>query len=91
MYLACYAYWEMRDSYWVLVEKPEGKELLRKRRCKLGIILKSTFKQYDEGMGWTDLVQDRDKWSSVVYAVQNIQLIKKMWGISLLAENLLAS
>ena len=38
--------------------------------------LKSTFKYWDEGMGWIDLVQDRDRLSSVVSTVQSIQLLK---------------
>jgi hypothetical protein len=69
----------MRGSYWVFVEKPGGNELLSRRRCKLGLELKSTSKLYDEGMGWIDLVQDRDRWSFFASAVQKIQLLKKCW------------
>jgi hypothetical protein len=72
------------------VEKPGGNKLLRRSRCKLRIVLKSTFKHDDKIMGWIDLVQDRDRWSSLLNAVQNNQLLK-MRGISLVGEELSAS
>ena len=39
-------------------------------------------------MDWIDLAQDRDRWLSLVDAIKKF---RKMWGISCLAEGLLAS
>jgi hypothetical protein len=43
-----------------------------------------------EGMDWVHLAQDRDKWQAVVNTVMNLW-IHKMWGISWLAWELIAS
>ena len=38
-----------------------------------GRILKFIFQCLDEGMDWSDLVQERDRWRALVNAVMNLQ------------------
>jgi hypothetical protein len=38
------------------------------------IILKRVFKQWDGGMEWIGLAQDRDRWRALVNVVMNLQV-----------------
>jgi hypothetical protein len=38
-----------------------------------GRILKWISEKWDEGMGWIDLAQDRDRWRGVVNAVMKLR------------------
>jgi hypothetical protein len=38
------------------------------------IILKWVFNEWDRGMEWTDLAQDRDRWQTLMNAVMNLRV-----------------
>jgi hypothetical protein len=61
-----------RNTYWLLVGKPEGKRPLgRPRRRYVGNI-KMNLNGWD-GMDWTDLAQDRDQCRALVNTVMNLR------------------
>ena len=45
---ACSAYGEMSGAYWILVEYPEGRRLIRKTQACMGGYIKKDL----QGMGW---------------------------------------
>jgi hypothetical protein len=54
---------ERRGAYWVLVEKPERKRPLARRRLGWEDKIKMDLQDVVwRGMDWIDLAQDRDKW-----------------------------
>ena len=58
---ACGTYRRQVRCIKVLVRRPEGKITVGRLRRKERIILKWIFKQWDEGMDWIGLAQDRDR------------------------------
>jgi hypothetical protein len=66
---------EIRNSYKILVGKPEGKRPLRRRMRTWEDITKMdlTGRQW-ESVYWKHISQDRDQWRAVVNTVMNFQV-----------------
>jgi hypothetical protein len=63
---------EKRNSYRMLVGKPEGKRSRRRWVDNINMDLREI--GWD-GMDWTDLAQDRDQWKALVNSVMNLRLL----------------
>jgi hypothetical protein len=72
---ACSANGERRDTYRVLVEKPDGERPLGKRRHRWEENIKMGLQEVGfGGMDWIELAQDRDRWRTLVNAILNIRV-----------------
>ena len=61
--------------YWVLVGKPEGKTPLGRPRSRWVDNIRTDLQVVGCGyMDWIGLVQDRDRWRTVVSAVMNLRV-----------------
>ena len=78
---ACSTYGERRGVYRVLVGKPD-RDHLEDPGVDGCIILRWIFRRWDEGMDWTDLAQEGDRWRACVNAVMNFR-VPPMRGIFL--------
>jgi hypothetical protein len=59
----------------MLVEKPEGKRLLGRPRCRWVDNIKMELREIGwYGMDWIDLGQDRDQWRALVDTVMSFQV-----------------
>jgi hypothetical protein len=66
---------EKRNAYRILVGKPEGKRPLGRSRHRRVDNIKINLREIGwDGMDWTDLAQDRDKWGALVITVMNLQV-----------------
>jgi hypothetical protein len=66
---------EKRNSYRILVGKPEEKRPLgRARRRWVGSIKIDLREIGWDGMDWIDLAQDRDQWRTLVNTVMNLRV-----------------
>jgi hypothetical protein len=64
---------EMRNGYKILVEKHEGKRLLRRPRHRWDNNLKMDIREIGlEDVDWILLAQDRDQWWALVDMVMNL-------------------
>jgi len=63
---------ERRGVHMVLVWKPDGKNHLEGPGVNGRIILKRIFRMWAGGMGWINLVRNRDGWLAFVYTVMNL-------------------
>jgi hypothetical protein len=71
-----------RNSYRILVGKPEGKRPLRKRRRRWEDNIKMDLREMGRGgMNWTDLAQDRNQWNAIVNTVMNLWVPLRCWEI----------
>jgi hypothetical protein len=65
---------EKRNTYRILVGKPEGKRPLgRPRRMSVGKIKMDLRGIGWDGMDFIDLAQDRDRWWALVNTVMNLR------------------
>jgi hypothetical protein len=59
----------------VLVGKPEGKRLLGRPRCRWVDSIRTDLQVVGCGLvDWIGLVQDRDRWRTLVSAVMNLRV-----------------
>jgi hypothetical protein len=66
---------DKKNTYRILVGKPEGKRLLGRPRCKRVDNIKMDLREIGwNGMDWIDLTQDRDQWSALVNTVMNLRV-----------------
>jgi hypothetical protein len=66
---------EKRNTYRLLVGKPEGRRPLgRQRRRWVDNIKMDILEIGWDGMDWIDLAQDRDKWRALVKALMNLRV-----------------
>ena len=66
---------ERKGVYRVLVEKPEGKRLLGRQRCRWEDNIKMDLQEVGcVGMDWIELAQDRDRGRALVNAVMNFHV-----------------
>jgi len=72
---ACSAYGVGERHVRVLVGKPGGKRPLGIPRRRWKDIIKMGLQEVGcGGMGWIELVQDRERWRALVNAVMNLQV-----------------
>jgi hypothetical protein len=72
---ACSTNGENRNSYRLLVGKPEGKILLERPRRRWVDNIRMDLGEVGWGdVGWIGLAQDRDRWRAVVNSVLNLRV-----------------
>jgi hypothetical protein len=66
---------EKRIAYRILVGKPKGKRSLGRSRRRWVDNIKMDLKEIGwDGVDWIDVVQDRDKWRTLVNTVMNLRV-----------------
>ena len=69
----------MHSGFWWV--NPSERDHLEDLGVDGRLILKRSFKKWDEVVDWIDLAQDRERWRALVNAVMKFGF-HKMWGIS---------
>jgi hypothetical protein len=66
---------ETRNTYRILVGKPEGKRPLRRPRRRWVDNIKMDLREIGwDGKYWIELAQDRDQWKALVNTVMNLRV-----------------
>jgi hypothetical protein len=66
----------MRNTYKMLVRKPEGKkQLVRSRSRKKDNVRMNLREIGRESVDWMHLAQDRDQWCAVINTVMDIRVL----------------
>jgi hypothetical protein len=66
---------EKRNAYRILMGKPEGKRPLGTPRSRWMDNIKMDLREMGwDGMDWTDLAQDKEKWKAFVSTVMNLRV-----------------
>jgi hypothetical protein len=72
---ACSTNGDKRNSYKILVGKPEGKRSLRIPRCRWVDNIKMYLREIGwSGVGWIDLAQERGEWRALVNTIMNLRV-----------------
>jgi hypothetical protein len=72
---ACRTNGAKRNTYRILVGKPEGKRLLGRPRRRWVDNIKMDLREIGwDVMDWIDLFQDRDQWRALVNTVINLRV-----------------
>jgi hypothetical protein len=72
---ACSTNGEKRNTYRILVGKPEGKRPLGRPRRRWMDSIKMDLREIDgDDMDWIDLIQDRDRWRALVDTIMNLRV-----------------
>jgi hypothetical protein len=67
--------WEKRNTYWILVGKPEEKRSIGRPRRRQVDNIKMNLREIGwGGMDWIDMAKDRDQWMTLVNAVMNLRV-----------------
>jgi hypothetical protein len=67
---------ENRNTYRILVGKPEGKRPLEISKRMWMANIKMDLREIERGgMDWVDLVQDRDQWMALVNMIMKLRVL----------------
>jgi hypothetical protein len=70
---ACSTNGAKRNSYWILMRKPEGKRPLERIRRVWADNTKMDLREIGwDGLDWIDLAENRDQWRALVNTVMNL-------------------